>query len=641
MLNYVWLVPFLPGMAALLIGLFGKWLRTRSGYVAIAAMLGTAVISLGCFWEILHGKGPFTQHLFTWISVGEFKAEAALLVDRLSVVMLLVVSIVGSLVFIYSTGYMKGERGYARFFSQLSLFAFSMYVLVLADNFALMFIGWEGVGLCSYLLIGYYMDKTWAADAGRKAFIVNRVGDFGFLLAIFLIFWTSGSIAFTNVFAEAPHIYKYGAGAITAITLLLFMGAVGKSAQIPLFIWLPDAMAGPTPVSALIHAATMVTAGVYMVARCNVLYSLAPTSMEIVAIIGAATAFVAASIGITQRDIKRVLAYSTISQLGYMFLALGVGAFAAGIFHIFTHAFFKGCLFLCAGCVIHAMAGDQDMFNMGGLRTKMKITWLTYFAATLAISGFPLTAGFFSKDEILWATFSSGHLALWLVGLVAAFMTAFYMFRSLFLTFHGENRAPEEVKKHIHEMPANMTLPLIILAFFSLVAGFLGVPQVLKGSDWFDHFLHPVTNRGAEVVHELNVTHTAPHVPELELLLMAASILIVLIGIFAAYAVYVKGWPERARAWARRLGPLYQLSFNKWWWDDLYNSTFVQGILRLAKVAWQFDIAAIDGVINGIAYIIRTAAGRLRKLQTGQLQAYGLGMLIGINLIVLIFLLAR
>lgn len=641
MLDYVWLVPFLPGLAALVIGLFGKWLRTRSGYVAIAAMLGTIVVSLGCFWDILHGKGPFTQQLFTWISVGEFKAEAALLVDQLSAVMLLVVSIVGSLVFIYSTGYMKGERGYARFFAQLSLFAFSMFLLVLADNFALMFIGWEGVGLCSYLLIGYYMDKTWAADAGRKAFIVNRVGDFGFLLAIFLIFWTSGTVTFSSVFSQAPMVYKYGGGVITAIALLLFMGAVGKSAQIPLFIWLPDAMAGPTPVSALIHAATMVTAGVYMVTRCNVLYSLAPTAMEIVAIIGAATAFVAASIGITQRDIKRVLAYSTISQLGYMFLALGVGAFAAGIFHIFTHAFFKGCLFLCAGCVIHSMAGDQDMFHMGGMRKQMKITWLTYFAATLAISGFPLTAGFFSKDEILWATFSSGHLTLWIVGLVAAFMTAFYMFRSLFLTFHGESRTPETVKPHIHEMPRNMTLPLVVLAFFSLVAGFLGVPKVLKGSAWFEHFLHPVTNRGAEALHELHVADPALHVPGLELLLMGASTLIVLIGIAAAYAVYVKGWPEIPKAWARRLGPLYQLSFHKWWWDDFYNSTFVQGTIRLAKAAWQFDIYAVDGVINGTAYVVRTVAKRLKKLQTGQLQAYGLGMLIGVNLIVLLFLLTR
>lgn len=641
MLDYVWLVPFLPGMAALVIGLFGKWLRTRSGYVAIAAMLGTIVVSLGCFWDILHGKGPFTQHLFTWISVGEFKAEAALLVDQLSVVMLLVVSIVGSLVFIYSTGYMKGERGYARFFAQLSLFAFSMFLLVLADNFALMFIGWEGVGLCSYLLIGYYMDKTWAADAGRKAFIVNRVGDFGFLLAIFLIFWTSGSLTFSGVFDQAPVIYKYGGGVVTAITLLLFMGAVGKSAQIPLFIWLPDAMAGPTPVSALIHAATMVTAGVYMVVRCNVLYSLAPTSMEIMAIIGAATAFIAASIGITQRDIKRVLAYSTISQLGYMFLALGVGAFAAGIFHIFTHAFFKGCLFLCAGCVIHAMGGDNDMFHMGGMRKQMKITWLTYFAATLAISGFPLTAGFFSKDEILWATFRSGHLILWLVGLVAAFMTAFYMFRSLFLTFHGESRAPEKIKAHIHEMPRSMTLPLVVLAFFSLVAGFFSIPKVLKGSAWFEHFLHPVTNRGAEILHELHVADPTPHVPELELLLMGASTLIVLLGIAAAYAVYVKGWPEIPKAWAQRFGVFYNLSFHKWWWDDLYNSTFVQGTIRLAKAAWQFDIFVIDGVINGTAFMVRSVASRLRKLQTGQLQAYGVGMLIGVNLIVLLFLLTR
>jgi len=672
MTDYIWLIPFLPGLAAIINGVFGRWLKTRTSIIAITAMVLTFFISLKIFTESIGTVGgeeqsqvktkvvenqntsgglsssehqpthikPYFREiiLYRWISAGSLNVDVGFQVDNLSIIMILFISFVGSLVFIYSIGYMthhgKPDPGYARFFSFLSLFAFSMYMLVLANNFVLMFVGWEGVGLCSYLLIGYYMDKDWVANAGKKAFIVNRVGDTGFILGIFLIFWTMGSVNFSTVFNQAPQVFEYGGLIITAVTLLLFLGACGKSAQIPLFIWLPDAMAGPTPVSALIHAATMVTAGVYMVARCNILYSLAPLSMEIVALIGVLTAFVSAFIGITQRDFKRILAYSTISQLGYMFLGLGVGAFAAGIFHVFTHSFFKACLFLCAGSVIHTLNGEQDIFNMGGLKKKMPITAWTYIISALAISGVPLWSGFFSKDEILWATFNSGHFIYWALGVIAAFMTAFYMFRSVFLTFFGECRASEEIKKGICESPSNMTVPLIILAFFATIAGFFNIPEAFIGkgamAGWFHHYLAPVTDQGAVIAASLN--HSFPRLYSIptERLMAFISILISIAGIFLAYRVYVKEFPYAQTEWARKLQPLYSLSFHKVWWDDFYHRVFDRGTMAFAGIVGLFDLKGIDGIVNGIGSLCEWCGSKLRKLQTGRTQDYALWMLVGI-----------
>ncbi|MBI1784099.1 NADH-quinone oxidoreductase subunit L, partial [Candidatus Sumerlaeota bacterium] len=436
----IWIIPLLPFSAFLINGLFGRWLKEMGGWIAVCMMGFAALLSAQMGWQAAAGQvelpldsGP----IWDWISVGSLQISVGFHYDQLTAVMLFVVTFVGALVFLYSIGYMRDDPGFNRFFAYLSLFAFSMLILVLGDSFPTLFVGWEGVGLCSYLLIGYYLDMPGAPDAGKKAFIVNRVGDAGFLLAMFLIFKHCGTLNIADVIAKSPEVFVYGGGAVTATALLLFLGCTGKSAQIPLFIWLPDAMAGPTPVSALIHAATMVTAGVYLVARTSVIFALAPAAMQTVAVIGALTAFVAGSIALTQRDIKKVLAYSTVSQLGYMFLACGVGAFSAGIFHVMTHAFFKGCLFLGAGAVIHAVHGNQDLNLMGGLRKKIPLVWLTYAIACLAISGFPPFAGFFSKDEILWRTFSGPHPFLYIIALATALMTVFYSFGALFL-YDGE-----------------------------------------------------------------------------------------------------------------------------------------------------------------------------------------------------------
>src|SRR6204780_2637490 len=532
-LSHIWLIPLLPAFGAAVMFFFGRKLQKATVSPACGGALVLAfLMACGAVWQYsawsstdAHYHQPYQIILYTWLgsdtghltyktqsgTPAEFRADAGFLLDPLSSIWLLFVTGVGMLIHIYSTGYMAHEGGYYRFFGYLNLFMFSMLTLILANNYVLMFVGWEGVGLCSYLLIGFYFHRKSATDAGNKAFIVNRIGDAGFLLGMFFIAWHLGSLRFTDVTAAARsgH-FAIGDPIITAATLLLFVGACGKSAQLPLYVWLPDAMEGPTPVSALIHAATMVTAGVYMVARSNALFVLAPKTMLVVAIVGALTAFYAATIALVQNDIKRVLAYSTVSQLGYMFLALGVGAFAAGVFHVFTHAFFKALLFLGSGSVIHAMSGEQDMRNMGGLSGKIPITFRTMAIATLAIAGIPGFAGFFSKDEILWQTWTSeggAYRLLWLIGFITALMTAFYMFRLMYLTFHGHPRMSHEAEHHIHESPASMTVPLVVLALCAIFAGWLGWPHSLGGSDRFTKFLEPVFATEARVLQEEGKTN--------------------------------------------------------------------------------------------------------------------------------------
>ncbi len=490
MLTYA-LIPLLPFAGFLIAGLFGKYLKEKAAYFPIAGVIGAFILSVSAFFDVV-GGAKLNENFYSWISIGNFSVNVGFQIDQLTAVMLLVVTTLSSLIHIYSVGYMHGDKGYPRFFAYLALFTFFMLVLVMANNFLLMFVGWEGVGLCSYLLIGFWYEKKSASDAGIKAFVVNRVGDFGFVLAVLLIFLTFGTLDFSEVFAKVPsavgnapyHLFGGEISVITLIALLLFLGATGKSAQLPLYVWLPDAMEGPTPVSALIHAATMVTAGVFMIARCAPIFSLSPTAMNTVAIVGGLTAVFAATIGLVQNDIKRVIAYSTISQLGYMFLALGVGAFSAGIFHLTTHAFFKGLLFLASGSVIHALSGEQDMRKMGALKPKIKITWAVFFIGTLALSGIPPFAGFFSKDEILWSAYNASSIgpALWFLGLVGAFMTAFYSFRLIYLTFYGTSRVDHEVEHHVHESPKVMTVPLMILAFFSATIGFIGMPIIHGGN---------------------------------------------------------------------------------------------------------------------------------------------------------------
>jgi len=566
-LAHVWLVPLFPLITAGLMLLVGRKLPNKAvSALCVGSVFLSFVFAVGAVLQLLAmpaGERVYQMILFDWVTPGAmqssfgltpFVADWGYLLDPLSAVLILVVTGVGFLIHVYSIGYMGHEGGYYRFFGYLNLFMFSMLTLVLANNLLLLFVGWEGVGTCSYLLIGFYFLKKSASDAGKKAFIVNRIGDAGFLLGLFLIAGLFGTIRFTSAgFANGavlPSIQKalpvllehnviaYGAPVMTLIGILLFVGATGKSAQIPLYVWLPDAMEGPTPVSALIHAATMVTAGVYMVARMNAIYQLAPVAREVIAVIGAATAIYAASIALVQYDIKKVLAYSTISQLGYMFLALGAGAFTGAIFHLMTHAFFKALLFLGAGSVIHALSGEQDLRKMGGLWNRIPKTSRTMLAATLAIAGIPPLAGFFSKDEILGQAFEY-HPAFWLVGFVTAGMTAFYMFRLFFLAFKDDSRIPHEAEHHVHESPGTMTVPLMILALLSVIGGWIGWPKVLGGSNHFAEFLAPVFKPVQEVSE-----HAAEHGFASEYLLMAASVGIALLGIWIAYSIYVKN-PKR------------------------------------------------------------------------------------------------
>lgn len=637
MFRYIIFIPLFPAIGAFINGLFGyRFTKAAVHTVAITAIGLSFLFSLYAFFQLL-GLPPHNrvieESVYSWISTGNFSVNVAFLLDPLSAVMLLVVTGVGFLIHIYSIGYMHHDESYWRFFTYLNLFVFAMLLLVMGNNFLMMFVGWEGVGLCSYLLIGFWYGDHNNANAGKKAFVVNRIGDFGFILGIFLIFTTFGSVRYTEVFDKATMMLPYGGVIATTITLLLFVGATGKSAQLPLYVWLPDAMAGPTPVSALIHAATMVTAGVYMIARCNVLYSLAPFSLGVVATVGAVTALFAATMGLLQKDIKKVLAYSTISQLGYMFLGVGVAAYSAGVFHLMTHAFFKALLFLGAGSVIHAMSGEQDIMNMGGLRKYIPKTFLTFVVGTLAIAGTPGLSGFFSKDEILWQAFSSphGHPVLWLIGAVAAGMTSFYMFRLTFLTFFGKERMDEHTKHHIHESPNSMVIPLMVLAFLSVVGGYVGVPEALGGSNSFHHFLEPVIRHVGET-KEAHFSHAV------EYGLMATSVAIAVIGFILSYTFYIKN-PELPEKLKNNFAGIYKLIFNKYYVDEIYTAVFVNGCKGLGTFLWKkFDVLVIDGIVNGVGTVVMTLGEVVRKLQTGYVQNYAVGILIGVVIILGIFI---
>jgi NADH-quinone oxidoreductase subunit L len=634
MLKYT-LIPLLPFAGFLIAGLFGKYLKERSAWFAIAGVIGAFILSVSAFFDVLSGV-HLNENFYSWISVGTFSVNVGLQIDQLTVVMLLVVTTLSALIHIYSVGYMHGDKGYPRFFSYLALFTFFMLVLVMANNFLLMFVGWEGVGLCSYLLIGFWYEKKSASDAGIKAFVVNRVGDFGVVLAMLLIVLTFGTLDFSEVFALVPtavgstpyHLFGGEIGVITLIALLLFLGAMGKSAQLPLYVWLPDAMEGPTPVSALIHAATMVTAGVFMVARCAPIFSLSEVAMNTVAIIGGLTAVFAATIGLVQNDIKRVIAYSTISQLGYMFLGLGVGAFAAGIFHLTTHAFFKGLLFLASGSVIHALSGEQDMRKMGELKSKIKVTHWVFIIGSLALAGIFPFAGFFSKDAILWSAYnaSSTGRALWLLGVIGAFMTAFYSFRLIYLTFYGTSRVDQKVAHHVHESPKVMTIPLVILAFFAVTIGWIGMPIVAHGN-LFGEFLAPVfphiQHGGAGGGHAMEIG------------LMIVSVGVAVYGIWLAWYFYVKKTSVPAML-AERYKGVYNLLLHKYKVDEFYNYVFVDGLVhKLAHVLYTIgDVKIIDGFINGFAAAIGRTSERGRKLQTGFVQQYAFTL--GIGLVVLV-----
>jgi len=636
MLDYLWIIPALPLAGVLANGFLGYRLGRRFVAVVGPGVVGLSFLSSVAAWMALLTLPAEERHieqvLWTWVLVGDWQVSAAILLDPLSMVMVLVVTGVGFLIHVYSVGYMAEDASYARYFAYLNLFTFSMLTLVLANNFLQLYVGWELVGLCSYLLIGFWFTRKAAAEAGKKAFIVNRVGDFGFALGVMLIFVTFGTMDYGAVFARAQEVLvkaplNLGGAAVgigTLITFLLFVGATGKSAQIPLYVWLPDAMEGPTPVSALIHAATMVTAGVYMVARTHALYMMAPEVMTVVATVGAVTALYAASIGMAQNDIKRVLAYSTISQLGYMFLGVGVGAFAAGIFHLITHAFFKALLFLGAGSVMHALGGQTNMQRMGGLRAKLPITYATFLVGALALSGFPGFSGFFSKDEILHKAYVSalGSPLLWLIGLVTAGMTAFYIFRVVFLTFHGESRLSRHEDEHVHEAPPVMSVPLLLLAILATVGGYIGMPAILGGFAPFDHFLEPVfTDAHVGVVNDSAATTWS---------LLLASILVVVSGMAVAYYAYVVN-PEVPGRVARAVGPLYTLVVNKYYVDEIYTMVIVVPLRRLAEwLAGVIDMTVIDGAANGVARLVHGVGGILRLAQTGYVRSYALALLAGI-----------
>jgi NADH-quinone oxidoreductase subunit L len=669
-LDLIWLIPLFPAMGFVINGLFGKKLpKSVIGVIACGAAFIAFIFAAGAVYQLIQLPPDHRVHtvrLYEWINAGpshdakggltRFAIDWSFLLDPLSSIMVLVVTGIGFLIHVYSTGYMHEEDGFYRFFAYLNLFMFSMLTLILGSNYLMMFIGWEGVGLCSYLLIGYYFHKRSAGDASKKAFVVNRVGDWGLSIGIMLIFATFGTLEFNQVGEKVREgvmsgQFHVGDPLFFIIALALFIGATGKSAQIPLYVWLPDAMEGPTPVSALIHAATMVTAGVYMVARSNFIYQLAPTVMMIIAVVGAVTAFFAASIGLVQYDIKRVLAYSTVSQLGYMFLALGVGAFSAGIFHLMTHAFFKALLFLGSGSVIHAMHHEQDMRKMGALRKKIPWTFGTMTIGTLAIAGTPFLAGFFSKDEILWQAFSSpqGNILLWLVGAAVAGMTAFYMFRLLFMTFFGESRVDHHTEHHIHESPNSMIIPLVLLAVGSVFAGYVGLPGWLGGSA-IERFLDPVFER-----LPIPQAPAVKYSETVEIGMAALSVAIALIGFSLAYFKYCKRSWEQQRE-TNQYGVLFPVLLNKWYIDELYDKLFVNRAKDSGRLLWKFDAKVVDGAVNGSAWgtvegalasswwdrwivdglvrliggFTKTLSWPLRLIQTGYVQNYALVMIFGV-----------
>lgn len=634
MRELIYLTVVLPLIGFLINGIFGSRIKNEKviGIIGSSTIGLSFIITLLAFFETL--GLPAEQRkiiitLFTWLKVGSLDVSFAYQLDQLSLVMALIVTGVGFIIHVYSIGYMHGDKSFWRFFAYLNLFIFAMMNLILADNFVLLFLGWEGVGLCSYLLIGFWYDrkfeKSTTADAAKKAFIVNRIGDFGFLLGMFLIFLTFGSLNFNEVFSRA-NTFSVSTATYGFIALFLFIGATGKSAQIPLYVWLPDAMAGPTPVSALIHAATMVTAGVYMVARTSIIFASAPDIMMVVAIIGVLTAFFAATIGIVQNDIKKVLAYSTVSQLGYMFLAMGVGAFGAGIFHVMTHAFFKALLFLGAGSVIHAMHEEQDIQKYGGLKKYMPHTALTFLIAALAISGIPPLSGFFSKDEILWYSYSNVGIIFWLVGVITAMMTAFYMFRLYLLTFEGNKRFGHD--KHPHESPKVMTIPLMVLAVLSVIGGFIGIPEIFSGEhgNQFHNWLSPIFTDA-----ERKLMNFGYHSHFEELLLMTLSVLFAGGSIFLARYIYLKS-PKIADNVSSRFSGLYKTLWNKYYVDEIYYAIIVNPIVVVSKnVLWKFtDGKIIDGLIHSIARLIDSSAAVLRKFQNGVAQFYALIMVFGI-----------
>ncbi len=661
--SYLWLIPAAPLISCVVLGLFGKrHIREQSHWVAWAGVAVSFFLSLKAATVIIGAEDgtQVVQKAYKWIEVGGFSVDVGFLLDPLSSVMILVVSGVGLLIHIYSAGYMRGDPGYYRYFSYLCLFTFSMLLLVLADNFLLLFVGWELVGLCSYLLIGFWFEREAPPRAGQKAFIVNRIGDMFFILAMLAIFAIFGSLGFNEVFGqietdasvrpwflsdtlpvgqilgmETPIL---GFTVATVITLCLFIGATGKSAQIPLYVWLPDAMEGPTPVSALIHAATMVTAGVYMVVRCGTLMTMSPATLELIAVVGAATAFMAATIALVQNDIKKVLAYSTISQLGYMFMAVGVGAFSVGIFHLMTHAFFKALLFLGAGSVIHAMAGTQDMRQMGDLREKMPWTFYTMLFGCLAIAGFPFTAGFFSKDAILWNAFSTGSIrpawlstVIFVVAVVTALLTAFYMFRLLSRTFFGKSRAPEDVRSHIHESPKVMVAPLVILAVLSVIGGWVGMPESLGFfPDYFHDFLEPVMAH-ATIFH---IQEMDLHAAEFRVTVVCT--LLVLATMLTAVYLYTQRTEFLDRMKSRVKGVHRTLS-NKYYMDEIYNVIFVRGLIGGSRVLRRTDESAVDGLVNGIARFLSNLSQGAKGFQSGDVQRYGFAM--GLAVVLLLFVL--
>jgi NADH-quinone oxidoreductase subunit L len=673
------LIPLLPLAGFVVNALLGRRLsKSISGGIACAVMLASFGVSAAAVYSMLQTGHGVLQTSYTWITSGDLQIGASFYLDRLSSVMILVVTGIGSLIHIYSTAYMHEETDseFARYFSYLNLFAAFMLVLVLGANVPVMFVGWEGVGLCSYLLIGFWYKKKSATDAGNKAFIVNRIGDFAFILGTLLLFTQFHTLDFQDIASAVSQLpVETGWGVVSVAALLLFIGATGKSAQIPLYVWLPDAMEGPTPVSALIHAATMVTAGVYMIGRNAVLFSHAPEAMQVVAVIGAVTALFAGTIGLVQNDIKRVLAYSTVSQLGYMFLAMGVGAFGAGIFHLYTHAFFKALLFLGSGAVIHALHGEQDVRRMGGLKKELPITYWTFLIGAIAIAGVPGLAGFFSKDEILAQTFFSGHTMLWVVGVLTALLTAAYMFRLVFLTFHGAPRyalAPGHAHGHdaahghdgehaagghLHDAPPAMALALIVLAIGSVVAGYVGVPAALGGSNRIEHYLQPSFEaRHGVLTVEGERTERAPlagerseaaplarhggapsgaeHSEATEFALMAVSIAVAFIGIGIAWYFFISN-PSAADRVAESAAPVHNLLLHKYYVDELYDATIVQPIVAFSRGAlWKVvDAEVIDGAVNGAGAFVNTSAGLLRRLQTGSVRVYAASLTLGVVLV--------
>ncbi len=641
MLDLLWLIPILPLLGATINALLVRAPKPLVTAVGVGAPLLTLLLALGCIWQYATGvhPGAFEQVLYAW-TAGDLPIDVGFRLDALSAVMLFIVTFVGFLIHVYSAGYMSHEAGYRRYFCYLNLFMTAMLLLILGKNYLIMFVGWEGVGLCSYLLIGFYYDQEFPPYAGKKAFIVNRIGDFAFLVGMFALIHQFGTLEYSRVFPAAlqntgvmTSPYALGLTLASFVALCFFIGAMGKSAQIPLYVWLPDAMAGPTPVSALIHAATMVTAGVYVVVRSNAIFQQAPDISAFVAVIGAATALFAATIGIAQTDIKKVLAYSTVSQLGYMFLAAGLGAYTAAIFHVGTHAFFKALLFLGSGSVIHAMGGEQDMRQMGGLKKHMPSTYWTFVIGALAIAGIPPLAGFFSKDEILHAAASEHQWVLYAVGLLTAGITAFYMFRAVLLTFHGKFRGTHDQEHHLHESPAVMTLPLWILAIGSVVAGWVGIPKLLSfGRDlnWFHHTLEPiiVLPQGAEAgEHNVGVG--------LEWLLLVLAVVVATAGILLARAFYGgdKGLAE-GRAWASRFPFVHRLLVNKYYVDELYDRVIVRPLAALSLFFWKVvDTFVIDGAVRAGAFLTELTGDLGRFSTTGNVRNYALYFFLGVILL--------